>query len=204
MKNLPRLSTMITAVAAAIVLAAPPWILHHSGDAGFGPVLFVFSGRAFASRPLVIGGALDQFTLHKEWFLFCYSLVVLCPCLAVVRWITIRSQRMVRRTFVILLLVMLLHPVSILTIFTYDVSRYIFHMGVTRQRLYGLAAALLAALALALFAAWLSGHSMQTIRRWCRTRRGLCPECGYDLRASTGRCPECGARDRRNPWFAQS
>jgi len=31
--------------------------------------------------------------------------------------------------------------------------------------------------------------------RW-RTRQrlklGLCPECGYDLRASEGRCPECG------------
>jgi len=30
-------------------------------------------------------------------------------------------------------------------------------------------------------------------RRRRRARRGLCPECGYDLRASPGRCPECGA-----------
>jgi len=30
-------------------------------------------------------------------------------------------------------------------------------------------------------------------RERVRARKGLCPECGYDLRASKDRCPECGS-----------
>jgi hypothetical protein len=30
-------------------------------------------------------------------------------------------------------------------------------------------------------------------RRTIRLREGLCPECGYDLRAAAHRCPECGS-----------
>jgi hypothetical protein len=47
---------------------------------------------------------------------------------------------------------------------------------------------------------WRSGtEDARQFERRDRRDRGLCPECGYDVRASGGRCPECGAAIRRLP-----
>lgn len=40
---------------------------------------------------------------------------------------------------------------------------------------------------------WLVAEAIRTSREDERRGRGLCPQCGYDVRATPGRCPECGA-----------
>ena len=151
----------ITAIASMAGLTVPLWLLYHSGDAGLAPVTFLFSGSAFDERAILAGGALDQFSLHKELFIFCFSLVVLCPFIAFVRWINGHSPRNVRLIFAILSLIILVHPLSILTIFTYDVSRYVFHMGVTPMRLMGIALAIISYMTMSLFAVWVCGLKMR-------------------------------------------
>lgn len=152
-----RVKPWVVALLCVAGLSLPLGVLDRSGDAGFGPVAFLLTGRAFVDRPIVTGGALDQFSLQKELFLLGYSLVVLCPFLVLVRWLGRSLPTLPRRILAGVSLIALLHPFSVLTIFFWDVSRYAGHMGVTTMRLTGLAVAVAAYASLAAFAAWLAG-----------------------------------------------
>jgi hypothetical protein len=48
----------------------------------------------------------------------------------------------------------------------------------------------------------LAGRAAAATRRQRRIHRNLCPNCGYDLRASPDRCPECGATTTRTGTIA--
>lgn len=52
--------------------------------------------------------------------------------------------------------------------------------------------ALILSLPGALWGLLLSQVHITLARRYLRDRAGVCPRCGYDLRATPDRCPECG------------
>ena len=62
-------------------------------------------------------------------------------------------------------------------------------LGVTEASHYAVAPVWPAVVVLAVLPAAWTARAMRRRRRACA---GLCPACGYDLRASPGRCPECG------------
>ena len=72
-----------------------------------------------------------------------------------------------------------------------NVARRMLGVGFIRFE-YGvklvLACWLLSASCMVLPTLWMSRY----VRERLRTARGLCPSCGYDLRATPERCPECG------------
>lgn len=115
-------------------------------------------------RAIVTGGALDQPSLHKFFFLFGYSSTVLCTFVLIVRWLSNRKDSVVRVIFGALTLIVMVHPLSILTLTVYDLIRYINAMGPTPMRLLGLVLGLGGYAFMFLFLAWALGL-LRRIRR---------------------------------------
>jgi hypothetical protein len=73
--------------------------------------------------------------------------------------------------------------------YSYGVRDRIWQLSGTYEELgVGITPWLLMLLSLILPTVWLRRHLRQRHRRTA----GLCPACGYDLRATPGHCPECG------------
>src|SRR5690349_12646750 len=72
---------------------------------------------------------------------------------------------------------------------TLILSHYLLRAGETGWLLYRLMLAVLLIIFTLSIIPILTGRE----RRRARLRQGLCPNCGYDLRASPTQCPECGA-----------
>jgi hypothetical protein len=68
----------------------------------------------------------------------------------------------------------------------------------TQQRLRLLAPLWLVMLPLALALGFSARRIARVARARRRRRAGLCPSCGYDVRATPQRCPECGFEDEGN------
>lgn len=162
MKTESRCKHTIFLVLSIIGLLVPIFVLSISEDAGFILIPAVFGGYIFADRPVVTGGALDQGSLHKELFILCYNFLVTFPVLATVRWLNTRNQRTCRLILASVSSAILIQPLATIILFTYDTSRYIFHMGYTPKRLVALIIAAAAFIFFSLFTAWIWKGTRQT------------------------------------------
>jgi hypothetical protein len=141
--------------ATVALLVAVICLVTAAEEVGWNVPRAVLSGRVFdRNRPLVIGGALDQSSLQKEFFIFAYSCVVVLGPIALVNRLNRRSDWRLRCGISVVSLGLLAHPASVLLIFTWDLSRYIHQMGLTTARVRGLLTALVCWVALGCFAFW--------------------------------------------------
>jgi len=106
----------------------------------YGPFLYVVSGQLFASGfdRAHIGGALDQPSLTKWFFLFEYFGAMGLAYVAAARWMSDRSTRWGYWAFALPTTVLCGCLLSVLTLPVWWLVQYIDAMGVTERRVYGL------------------------------------------------------------------
>lgn len=140
--------------ALLFILAALFLVASWPPGSWYEPVHHLFSGGVFADNRLITGGALDQPSLQKFFFLFCLNSGSVAFFILAIRFVCDRSQQIVRWIFSICSTILLVTPFSILTLTVIYNLRYISAMGVTPWRIGGLAFGALCYAALGCFLLW--------------------------------------------------
>ena len=120
------------------------------------PFLYAASGQLFASHfdGTHVGGALDQPSLHKWFFLFTWFTALVIPYVATARWMSDRTSLSARWVFAGFAAALCLCLFSILNLPFYWLLQYIHAMGFTARRVYGLVYGLMGYAAVLAFLRW--------------------------------------------------
>ena len=117
---------------------------------------YVLSGKLFTDKFDIrhAGSALDQPTIGKWLFWFTFMAVLSLPYIATVRRISDRTSQIRRWVFAVLTAAICVLLWCILSWPTCWLIQYIYSMGVTNKRVFGLTYAIAAAIGVAWFLAW--------------------------------------------------
>ena len=132
-RKVPPVATTAMLLAALIPLG---WFMHDSGR-----VRHVVSGALFTSEfdQNVVGNALDQPTIYKQFVLFTLFAVMVVPYVLVIRWLSDRRTRAGYWCFAIPSIVLCLYLLILLTVPFWWLIQYVHAMGFTPRRVRGLA-----------------------------------------------------------------
>jgi hypothetical protein len=119
-------------LAALVPLA---WFMHKTGR-----LAYVLSGKLFTAEfdPSVVGNALDQPTIGKQFVFFALFASLLIPYSLVVRWLSDRRTRAGYWAFALPTVGLYVCLLILLTIPFYWLLQYIHAMGFTPRRVEGL------------------------------------------------------------------
>ncbi len=138
MKNIvirtPKLGTIATAVLMAPALLLMVWILREQ-------LFYVLSGKLFGSewcRYNYIGLSRVPQPIRYWYFVATIFTVVVICYIAAVRWLTARNSKLSYWVFAAITSFLCIVPIIIHTTPFYWMLLYIYNMGFTQMRIYGL------------------------------------------------------------------
>ena len=125
------------AAAGMLLVALVPfaWFMHQSGR-----LVYVLSGQLFRSEfdPSVVGNALDQPTIGKQFVLFALFAAPVLPYILIVRWLSDRRTRAGYWAFALPTIGLCACLLILLTVPSYWLLQYVHAMGSTPRRVRGL------------------------------------------------------------------